>query len=580
MQSAFRATPVLDSILHVYGVSDEYIPLDEAREMALDMATDHEYAFGAATRPADSPRSWKEAMGRHDSAKWLEAAQAEIDALTANGTWELVKLPAGRKPVGSRWVFLIKRKSDGTIDRYKARLVAKGYSQAPGIDYDEVFAPTTRLASLRAILAQAAMNGDHIESIDVANAYLNGEIEDEFEVYMTQPEGFEVTNPNGAKWVARLKKGLYGLKQSGRLWYQKLADELERIGFTQIKSDPSIYIWEKNSIRVTLPVFVDDITIISKDKSKIDWVKASLAKVFKLKDLGPTSYLLGIKVDYDHLKKVLQLSQYQYIIDMLIRFRLTDCKPVTTPMDPGIKLSKSPVPLSKEEALMMLNIPYMNAVGALMYLAIATRPDIAHAVAKLAQYNSNPGIAHWKAVKHVFRYLQGTKDLKLTYRATKDSSPVSELFQTYSDADHAGCLDTRRSTSGFLIKMGTGAVSWSAKKQTTVADSSTEAEYVAASTAGREVIWMRALLTELGTKLDGPSPMMVDNQSAIKVLRNPEHHSKMKHIDIKMHWIRQVIKRKDIEIHFLSTKDMIADILTKPLPRVDVERHRLALGLF
>ena len=202
----------------------EYIPCDTAIEIALLMATDHsEQAFGAATRPEDSPRSWKEAMSRPDSDKWAEAAQAEMDALIANGTWELVELPPGRKQIGSQWVFLIKRKADGTIDRYKARLVAKGYSQIPGVDYDQVFAPATRLASLRTVLAQAAINGEYIESIDISNAYLNGEIEDEFEVYMAQQQDFEVENPNGGKWVCRLKKGLYSLKQSGRLWYQKLA---------------------------------------------------------------------------------------------------------------------------------------------------------------------------------------------------------------------------------------------------------------------------------------------------------------------------------------------------------------------
>jgi hypothetical protein len=221
----------------------------------------------------------------------------------------------------------------------------------------------------------------------------------------------------------------------------------------------------------------------------------------------------------------------------------------------------------------------MNAVGALMYLAIGTRPDIAYSVAKLAQFNSNPGVAHWKAVKHLFRYLQGTIDLKLTFRNSNTTPLTSELFHTYSDADYGGCLDTRRSTSGFVMKMGTGAVSWSAKKQATIANSSTEAEYISASSAGRDIIWMRSLLTELGHKMDKPSPLMVDNQSALKVLKNPEHHSKMKHIDIKMHWIRQEIKRRAIEVHFLPTSDMIADILTKPLPRAAVERHRLALGL-
>ncbi|RXW17189.1 hypothetical protein EST38_g8662 [Candolleomyces aberdarensis] len=249
-------------------------------EMVMDMATDPEWhnlqhTFGAATHPDNCP---------------------QVDALINNGTWELTELPGGHKEVGSRWVFIIKRKADGTIDCYKARLVAKGYSQIPGIDFDQVFSPATQLASLCTVLAQAAMRGEYIESIDISNAYLNGEIEDQYEVYMTQPEGFKVNSPDGRKWVCRLKKGLYGLKQSGRLWYHKLAAELEKIGFTQIKSDPSIYVWAKDGIRVTLPVFVDGITITSKNKSKIQEVKDALRKVFKVKDLGPTTYLLGIKL--------------------------------------------------------------------------------------------------------------------------------------------------------------------------------------------------------------------------------------------------------------------------------------------
>lgn len=475
---------------------------------------------------------------------------------------------------------MIKRKSDGTIDRYKGRLVAKGYAQAPGIDYDQVFAPTARLSALRAILAQAALNGEFIESIDISNAYLNGELEPEYEVFMIQPEGFEQPNPNpnGGKWVCRLKKGLYGLKQSGRLWYQKLADTLEGLGFEQIKSDPSIYVWVKDNIRVTLPVFVDDCTIISKDQAKVKWVKEVLGKAFKIKDLGPTSYLLGIKVEYDQQAKRLQLSQRQYIIDMLNHFGLQDCKPVSTPMDPGLQLRKRDAPSTKEEENEMKSIPYINAVGALMYLAIGTRPDIAYTVGKLAQFNSNPGPLHWKAVKHLFRYLQGTLELKLTYQANGDQTS-SQIFTAYSDADHAGCLDTRKSTTGYLIKMGTGAVSWSSKKQASVAKSSTEAEYIAASTAGQDVIWMRTLLKELGFKVDKPSPLLMDNQSAIAVCKNPEHHGRMKHIDISHHWIRQEVRRRNIEIHYIPTQEMTADILTKALPRVLVQRHRESLGI-
>ncbi|KAJ2911393.1 hypothetical protein MD484_g9022, partial [Candolleomyces efflorescens] len=247
-------------------------------------------------------------------------------------------------------------------------------------------------------------------------------------------------------------------------------------------------------------------------------------------------------------------------------------------MDPGSGSRLRKYIPNPENPIDMSRIPYMSAVGALMYLAIGTRPNIMNTVAKLAQFNSNPGPEHWKAVKHLFRNLKGTLDLRLTYHGDK-MDDLDTQFTGYSDADHAGCLDTCRSTSGFLIKMGSGAVSWSAKKQSTVADSSTEAEYVAALPAGREILWMQTLLSEIGSPVNGPSPMMVDNQSTLRVLHNPEHHGRMKHIDIKYHWICDTIKKGEIEVHFCPTQEMVADILTKPLPHSAVEKHRTALGL-
>jgi hypothetical protein len=379
--------------------------------------------------------------------------------------------------------------------------------------------------------------------------------------------------------VCRLKKGLYGLKQSGRLWNQKLTTELERLGFATIKSDPAVYIMERQGVRIIMPVFVDDITITSRDRTQIQWVKDSLSKVFKLKDLGPTKFLLGIQIDYDQSKRTIAFSQRQYILDILTHFNMSDCAPVSTPMDPGSGSRLKKYVPDPDNPVDMSNIPYMSAVGAIMYLAIGTRPDIMHSVSKLAQFNQNPGPEHWQAAKHLMRYLQATNDLRLTFR-TDGTDPISsQLCKGFSDADHAGCLDTRRSTSGFLIKMGTGAVCWSAKKQAVVAKSSTEAKYVSASSAGSEILWTRTLLRELGMKVDNPTRLMVDNQSALKVLKNPEHHGRMKHIDVAWHWIRETIKRGKIEAHFLPTGDMIADIFTKSLPRFSDQQHRNALGL-
>jgi hypothetical protein len=543
-----------------------YITLSEAAETA----------FSAIPKLDSAPKTLAEAMKRDDADQWFQAAKDEIQAHIDNGTWEYTQLPPDRKAIGSRWVFKIKRNVDGSIDRYKGRLVAKGYSQRPGIDFDEVFSPTAKWAALRTILAQAALEGAHIESVDISNAYLNGVLDEEIEVFMEQPEGFHQGDDD---WVCRLRKGLYGLKQSGRLWYEKLGKTLEEMGFVCLKSDSSVYVWIKDEVKITIPVFVDDLTITSKSKDKVEQVITDLGKVFKLRRLGPTSFLLGVSIEYDREQRTLSLSQRQYILDMLHRFKMEDCKPVSTPMDPGSRLSSTTSSMSpselQAEAEEMKSVPYINAVGALNYLAIATRPDISQTVSKLARYNANPRPAHWKAVKHLFRYLQGTKDLKLTYAPSESN----ETFSTYVDADHGGDVDNGRSTTGFVIKMGTGAISWSSKLQTIVALSTTEAEYVAAVSAGAEIIWLRKLLGELGCPITSASTLHMDNQSAIAVAKNPEHHGRMKHLDLRFFWLRDAVTRDIIKPKYIPTADMPADILTKALPRAAVEIHRRMMGL-
>jgi len=216
---------------------------------------------------------YAEAMRRPDAQKWHEAAENEIKALVENGTWELVSRPPNSKPIGSKWVFKVKRHADGSIDRYKGRVVAKGYNQCPGIDFDEVFAPAARWSALRAILAQGAFEGAYIESIDISNAYLNGELEPGVELFMKQPEGF---HRGGDDFICRLMKGLYGLRQGGRLWSDRLARELEAAG------------------RVVIPVYVDDITLISTSRTELDRIKKHVTKAFKLKDLGSTTFLLNV----------------------------------------------------------------------------------------------------------------------------------------------------------------------------------------------------------------------------------------------------------------------------------------------
>jgi hypothetical protein len=298
----------------------------------------------------------------------------------------------------------------------------------------------------------AAIDDMELESIDISSAFLNGELDQE--VYMEQPEGFHQGDYDD---FLQLLKGIYGLKQSGRIWHQKLDKELQEMDFVKVRCDHSIWVYQKGENRVIIPVFVDDLTIASKSKEAVQTVKDELRKRFKLRDLGPTSFLLGVSIERDRAKRVLTLSQKQYILDLLERYGHSDCSRVSTPMDPGCKLSTEQAPSTPEEVEFMKDKPYIHAVGSLLYLATATRPDIAYAVGVLARFNSNPGVAHWTAVKHLFRYLKGSLDYKLTYKPVTQGS--TQLFTSYSDADHGGDKDCGKSTGAYVVKMGTGAIS-------------------------------------------------------------------------------------------------------------------------
>jgi hypothetical protein len=515
-------------------------------------------------------KNWNDAMSSIYAEEWKKAAQDEYAALLENNTWEIVKLPPGKKPIGCRWVWLIKRKADGSIERFKARLVAQGFSQRPGLDYVEIFAPTFRPASLRLVLAIAAIQDLHLHSLDISSAFLNGELEEE--IYMKQPEGYHEGGPDD---VCRLFKSIYGLKQAPRQWNKKMHATLRTMGFNRLESDQGLYIYQKDEVRIIMPIWVDDVTLASNSQDAISGVIKQLQSHFKLRDLGPTSYLLGIEITRNRSQRSISLSQRQYIVDILDRFGMADCKPVTTPMEPGLHLTAKMGPSTAEEIAAMKKVPYRNAVGALSYLGETTRPDIRYVNGVLARYCSNPGEAHWKAVKHVLRYLQGTKDKKLVYRPDDGK----ELFTSFTDADHGGDKSTGRSTGGYLIKFGTGAVSWSSKLQPVVALSTTEAEYIAAVEAGKEIVWMRQLLTEFGIPVKGPSILRIDNQSAISVSKNPEHHGRMKHLDLRYFWLRDQVTLGVITPMFVSTDDMPADLLTKALARVKVDKFRRMMGI-
>jgi transposase InsO family protein len=547
-----------------------------ADDVAIPIVDAIECAF--ITSQSMEPKTLAEALTRPDAESWISAALAEIEAHVENGTWKLAQLPPGKRAIGSRWVFKVKRKPDGSIDKYKGRIVAQGFSQVRGIHYNEIFASTARMAAMRAVIAMAAVEDLELDSVDVSTAFLNGEID--AEIYMRIPEGLSVDGDpapgeDPKRWVVQLLKGLYGIKQGPRIWSLKLHSVLTGIGFERTDCDHSVYVYRRGDVRILMPIHVDDLLLASNSRQALQSVKTELGSHFKLHDQGPATSILGMKIVRDRTARSISLSQPGYIRSILEDFHMSDCNPALTPMEERARLSVSMSPRTPEEKLGMRTVPYRELVGKLLYLAVATRPDIAYAVGVLCRFVENPGQDHWDAAKRMLRYLKGTIDLSLVY--SRSTSP--DLFTTFSDADLSGNPDNGRSTGGFAVCIGGGAVQWGSRLQPHVSLSSTESEYTTVSKVGCEVIWMRYLLSELGYDISRPSPILVDNASAIQVAKHPEHQSTMKHVHRAYHWIRDHVEQGNITVSHVPGVDNPADIFTKPLGRVKFSKFREMLGL-
>jgi hypothetical protein len=346
--------------------------------------------------------------------------------------------------------------------------VAKGFTQKEGIDYHETFYPVSKKDLFRIIMALVAHFDLELHQMDVKTAFLNGNLEEE--VYMKQPEGF---NDDSQK-ACKLRKSIYGLKQASRQWYIKFHKVITSYGFIENFVDQCIYLKVSGSKVVSLVLYVDDILLASSDLGLLHETKQFLSQNFEMKDLGEASYVIGIEIHRDRNQRILKLSQKAYIEKVLERFGMKNCSTSIAPITKEDKFSKDKCPQNALEQEQMKNIPYASAVGNLLYAQVCIRHDIAMAVGMLGRYQSNPGMEHWKAAKRVMRYLQGTKDYGLTYRYTDHLEVVG-----YSDSDFAGCVDSRKSTSGYIFLLAEGAISWRSAKQTIVATSTMEAEFIA-----------------------------------------------------------------------------------------------------
>ena len=466
-------------------------------------------------------------------------------------------MPKGKRALKNRWVYREKQEEHTSQPRYKARLVVKGFSQKKGINFGEIFSPVVKMSSIRVVLGLAASLDLEIQQMDVKTAFLCGDLDKE--IYMEQPEGFAVKGKED--YVCKLKKSLYGLKQAPRQWYKKFESVMGEQGYRKTTSDHCVFVQKfSDDDFVILLLYVDDILIVGRNVSRIDSLKKQLSKFFAMKDLGLVKRILGIRIERDRASKKLYMSQEQYIEKVLARFNMSKAKVVSSPLASHFKLSSRHSPSTDKEKEDMRRVLYASAVGSLMYAMVCTRPDIAYAVGVVSRFLSNPGRQHWEAVKWIMRYLRGTSKLKLTFGSGK---PV---LIGYTDSDMAGDVDNRKSTSGYLMTFSGGAVSWQSRLQKCVALSTTEAKYIAAAEACKELLWMKRSMQELGFKQQH-YVVYCDNQSAIHLNKNSTFHARSKHIDVRYHWMRDALNDNLFEIEKIHTDNNGSDMLTKTLPR-------------
>ncbi|GJS68925.1 retrovirus-related pol polyprotein from transposon TNT 1-94 [Tanacetum coccineum] len=459
-----------------------------------------------------------------------------------------------------KWVYRNKLDENGVVTRNKARLVAQGYNQQEGIDYDETYAPVARLESIRILLAYACALDFKLYQMDVKSAFLNGFINEE--VYVAQPPGFiDFAKPN---YVYKLKKALYGLKQAPKAWYDRLKAFLIKHNYSMGMVDNTLFTKKKYSNLIIVQIYVDDIIFGSTCQEMCDDFAKIMHDEFEMSMMGELNFFLGLQIK--QLDDGIFFNQSKYIKEMFKKFRLEDSKPIKTPMSKEIKLTRD------KEGESVDNTKYRGMIGSLLYLT-ASRPDIMFSVCLCARFQEDPKTSHLEAVKRIFRYIKGTTHLGLWY-------PKGSGIETivYADSDHAGDYVDRKSTSGVCTFMGCCLTSWFSKKQTALAISTTEAEYVSAGKACQQALWMKQALIDYGVRLDD-IPIMCDNKGAIDLSKNPVQHSRTKHIEIRHHFLRDNVQKGNISIEKVTSEDNIADILTKPLKREPFNYLRLGLGM-
>ena len=507
------------------------------------------------------------AMARPDAELWKEAINDELTSLAKNGTWRLVALPPGRTPLTTTWVFKVKTDGDGQVERYKARLCVRGFEQRAGVDFHEVFAPTSGKVAQRAFLTYAALVNYEVQQVDIKTAFLNAALNED--IYVQIPEGLKgsMKTTGEEEQVLKLEKSLYGLKQAPRMWHQHLTQTLKsELGFVCNPVDETILkcIHQDTGKECLILIYVDDLLIAAEDLNTTQIVIESICRKYDARDLGPASFFCGMVIQRNREKRLIYLSEQEKIKKLIHQFNMDSSRTRKTPLD--FTLTKG------EEEESCQTKPYQVLVGTLLYLSTTTRPDLCQAASQLSRFMADPKNSHWEAAKNVLKYLKETVNYGLCLGnriniLQKELDEDIDMFTLtgYCDADYATDKVTRKSRTGYVFLLSGSLISWQSKLQATVSTSTAEAEYQAASSAVKEGLWLKNLLTDLTSgAVKQQIKMLCDNQACIKIAQSSGSMVRTKHIDVAHHFVRERVLFGEVSFQYCDTSNMLADFLTKP----------------
>jgi hypothetical protein len=543
-------------------VTEEAPEMDEVLSFAL--ATFQEYINEDGSNEV-APGNRSKMLQGNRVEEYIQAEERELWGLHQHGTFKVVCLPKNRRKITCTWVYDIKRNDKNEIILFKARLVAHGFKQIEGVDYVKTFSSTAQMRSFRMILVLACAYDLELTQYDISNAFLNGELEEE--IYMDFPPGYPGENPEEC---LKLNKGLYGLKQASRIWNKRLVGELNKAGLEVCKTEPGILHHLDEKCFVCL--HVDDIIVATDNMELKKKIVEVLQACFLVKVLGNLSMFVGVRITRDTKKGTIELDQSAYVERVLRRFdKWFKWKKVKCPA-PATRLSKLDVPTTEAEWDEIKDFPYPSVVGSLMYAAVATRPDLMQSVSQLARFMSKWGSPHIKAADQALNFLRGTFKDGIRFTKPEDFDGVLDIY-AFSDSDWAGCPDTRRSTTGYLIIICGGPITWKSQQKKTLAMSSCEGEYMALSEVGKEIVWICNFLTEIGIPFRRPK-IFCDSSSAINWSEDPVQHQRTKHVELQYYYIRDLVANQVVDMYKIGTGDNISDPFTKPTPTLIFNGHR------